>query len=325
MLRAKILEEFSILNCIESQEWLERYVDFCLEKNVGSKKLKQTSSHHILPAAKTLSFKQYSNLRENPWNKSELYYYDHYYAHFLLAKAINHISIYIAFCGMHKKDVQLDRLTESELIPADEFQHIWSSRNQLISDDRNSLVDHDGVLITKAKSIHLKVDWTNAKELASRRFSGSGNPTHRHGVVDKIRQKKTTTIINGKNMDTISAERAAETMRKEFILDGEVTTQYRENGKKLAQTLATSDLGKRRAAVKKERYYSSEDCPMVIVKNALDETYSEVMTLNAARKISPGIDKKTKADYLGKSAFGRNKFVREGKEDLIGLYAERLP
>jgi hypothetical protein len=190
-----------------------------------------------------------------------------------------------------------------------------------------SLVENDsGELVSKASFIYSKVDWGNAREILSKRVSGLGNPVHIPGVVDKIRKKKSSMFINGKNLDTISAERAAKTMKKEIILeDGTITTRYKENGKKLSHTLATTDLGKRRAAKKKERYYSSDECIMCVVRNALDESYEQIMPINEARKLSPGIDKKTKANYLGKSAFGRNKFVREGKEHLIGLYAERLP
>ena len=262
MRRNKILKEFSALNCITNRHTLEEYVDFCLEKDVVIKKRKQTSSHHILPSAKTLPFREYSNLKENNWNKAELTYYDHYYAHFLLAKAINHIATYSAFCGMHKKDVILERLSKEDLISENEFEHIWKNRNQLISADRLTLIENDnGNLVTKAFFINSKIDWTNLKEITSKRVSGLGNPVHIPGVVDKIRKKKSSTFIDGKNLDTISAERAAETMKKEIILeDGTITTRYKENGKKLSHTLATTDLGKRRATVRTKRYYSSEDC-----------------------------------------------------------------
>ena len=43
------------------------------------------------------------------------------------------------------------------------------------------------------------------------------------------------------------------------------------------------------------------------------------------RAISPGLEKKTFENYLGKSAFGKTVFVRDKKEHLIGLYVEKLP
>jgi hypothetical protein len=188
------------------------------------------------------------------------------------------------------------------------------------------IIEVDGKRMTKAKYLNSKVDWTNSKAMTSVRVSGLGNPTYKPGVIEKIRRKKETTFINGKNLDVISAERAAKTMKKEFVLDnGTITTTYKENAKKLSRTCATSDLGKRRALIRKERYYSSYTCPKVVVKNALDENYSEIMTLNDARKLSPGIDKKTKEEYLGKSKFAKTMFKRNGKEHLIGLYAEILP
>lgn len=320
-----ILNSFLTLACEIDIPVLERYISFCIERDIGKKKNKASSSHHILPAAQNLPFGRYRNLRENSWNKSELIYSDHYFAHYLLAKAVKHVSTISAFCAMHNQDVILSRLTEEDLISAEEFQQIYHYRNYLISKDRMQIVtDADGNLMTKAKLIHSSVDWSNARKLTSERTKGSGNPVHLPGVVEKIRERKRTLIVDGKNMDTIGAEKAAASMKKEFLKDGVLTTQYRENGKKLSETLKTTDLAKRRAATRKKKYYSGKECPMVIVKNAFDPSYSVVMSLNEARKISPGIDKKTKEDYLGKSKYAQTVFYRDSKEYLIGLYAERL-
>lgn len=320
-----ILELFKRIDCITSHENLARYVDFCIDNSKGTKTRGRTTSHHILPCAKNLPWRDYMKLSENPWNKAELTYYDHYYAHYLLAISIDHISIQSAFCGMHKKDLTLGRIDENELISEVDFEHQYERRNELIRQDRLRVITlDDGTQMTKAKFMYSTVDWSNARKLSSLRWSGDKNPSLDKSSLEKMRNTKSVIGQEGKTLDTISAERAAETMKREFINErGEVTTRYRENAKKLANLLKTTDLGKRRAESRKKRYY--QNCPMVVVKNALDESYAVVMSLNSARKLSPGIDKKTKDDYLGKSAFGRNKLTREGRSHLIGLYAERLP
>lgn len=325
MIKEILLEHFYKSDCIINHDNLVRYIEFCL-KNDRVRKIKgETTSHHILPRAKRLPWQEYKNLVEYPWNKSELTYYDHYYAHYLLSLSIDHISIQSAFCGMHKKDVNLGRISESELIGKDEFEHQYKKRNELISKDRLTLITNDaGIVMTKAKMIHLRTDWTNSKRISSERMLGVDNPSNNPVVIAKTRNTKSLISNEGKSLDTISAERAAEVMKKEFVNgEGEITTIYKETGKKLSHILRTTDLATRRADVRRERYY--QNCPMVIVRNALDESYVSIMSLNEARKLSPGIDKKTKHNYLGKTTFGRNKFIKDNKAHLIGLYAERLP
>lgn len=328
MTKNRIMEEFlnlddNIINHIK----LEEYIDFCIKNNKKEKIKGKTTSHHILPMAKNLPFRKFSNLKENDWNKSELSYSDHYYAHYLLTQAIDHISILIAFTGMHMRDFVIDRISENELIPSDEFSKIWENRNRKIKDHRLEIItDEDGNKMTRASYYTKKRKLSkNTLERMSERMSGDNNIVHKDGVVTKIRETKKNTFIDGKNMDTLSAERAAETMKKEFINDkGETTTIYKENGKKISQTLKDTDIAKRRAETRKNNYYSSQECPRVIVKNILDESYSEEMTLNEARKISPALDSKTKDNYLGMSKYGKNILIKRGKSNLIGLYCERI-
>lgn len=241
-------------------------------------------------------------------------------------KAVDHISTYHAFSCMHKRDFKRGWITENDLICPDEFDLIWAKRNQKISERRLEIVNHNGKEMTRASIYQINRVYTQKqREKASLSFSGDKNPTKNPLVVDKIRKTKSTTYIGIKNLDTISAERAAETMKKEYVdYDGNVTTIYKENGKKLSETLKNSDLGKRRAHKKKENYYSSIECPRVIIFNIFDDNFREEMTLNAARKISPALDTKTKEDYLGKSKFGQTILTKRGKEKLIGLYCEIL-
>ena len=129
MKKAKIMKEVSVLseNIVDILA-LEKYVDFCITNSKKDKIKGKTTSHHILPAAKTLPFKKFINLKENKWNLSELTYSDHYKAHYLLAKAIDHYSTIFAFCSMHNKDLKLKRISEIDLIEDCEFQKIWAKR-----------------------------------------------------------------------------------------------------------------------------------------------------------------------------------------------------
>jgi hypothetical protein len=329
MVKNRIVQEFqklddNIINHIK----LEEYIDFCIKNNKIEKIKGKTTSHHILPMAKKLPFTKFSNLKENSWNKSELSYGDHYYAHYLLTQAIDHISVLIAFSGMHMRDFRLSRISENELISTDEFNKIWENRNRKIKEHRLEIIqDDDGNKMTRAYyySKNIKLSKSTIERM-SERMSGDNNIVHKDGVVDKIRETKQKTYIDGKNLDTISAERAANTMKKEFINDkGELTTIYKENGKKISEILISNGLAKKRAQGRRERYYASPDCPRVIVYNVFDESYIEEMTLNAARKISPALDTKTRENYLGMKNTAKDKLIKKGKAHLIGLYCERIP
>ena len=141
-----IMKEFSKLSQnIVDLEKVEEYVDFCLSKRIPEKLLKKTTSHHILPAAKTLPFKQWTDLNEHAWNKAELFYSDHYRAHYLLMKSVDHISTYHAFAAMHKKDFTMGRLNGADLIGDEEFNLIWKIRNEKVSQRRLEIIDIGGI------------------------------------------------------------------------------------------------------------------------------------------------------------------------------------
>lgn len=60
------------------------YFNYCLEHKTNKTKYK-TEMHHILPKS---IFPQYMNFDLYPWNKVNLTYSDHIYAHYLIAKAM---------------------------------------------------------------------------------------------------------------------------------------------------------------------------------------------------------------------------------------------
>jgi hypothetical protein len=330
-MKDKILEEFSVLDCIISHKKLEEYVDFCLSNTISNKN--NSSSHHILPVAKTLPFKKFENLKDYPWNKAELSYYNHYYAHFLLAQAINHLSVITAFCGMHKKDIILERLSENDLINESEFNDLYTNRNVLISKWRKEIISIDGVEMSRAKFYNLnRIVPQKEKDKHIKRMK-ENNIVHLPGVLEKLRKTKSETFINGKNLDTISAELAAETMKKEFYLEsGELTTRYKENGRKISKTLNTEFLdsngnittlakekGKiiQKTLIAKGKFY--------YLKNVFDFTICEHLPAVEIRKICANLEKKTKENYLGQELSAQTLLIKNGKEHFIGSYVERCP
>jgi len=313
---------------------LDNYVQFCIDNDTRTKINGKTSYHHILPRGKNTPFKQYENLKDYSWNGVHLTHYNHYYAHYLLSKAIA-LPIYLyIFIAMHNKDKKLNRLCESELIPKDEFTLLMETRNKNISNDRKTLVFHNGEYITKAKM------WKTQNPLSSEilqkmsdRMKGENNIVNKKGVVEKIRKTKQTTIIDGKNLDSISALRASETMKKEILDEyGNITTQYKLNAIKLSNHLNTeivledgtiSTIAKERGKIKGKKM--REQGKKYVLKNVFDDTYSIVKYAVEIREISPGLEHKTKENYLGMSKFGQTHLKKHNKDNLIGLYVEILP
>lgn len=332
MQREKLMKEFAVLNCIQSYEYLEQYVNFCIE-NHQQEKSKATSTHHILPQAKSLPFVKFKNLKSHPWNRCELKHYDHYIAHYLLTKALKHLSVHTAFCGMHYKDVKREFISETELLDETEFDKIYQMRNKMLSEFLLEKIEFNGKIMTRASMHSMKRQYTDEeKQKMSDRFSGDKNIVHMNGVVDKIRQTKLTTIIEGKNLDTISAERAADTMRKRYIKeDGSETSIYEQNAIKLSKTLMKQIIDSdgnittiaksrskkgRKTLIMKGKFYK--------LKNVFDDSVCKILPAIEIRKLSPGLEKKTKDDFLGKSKFGFNRFSKRGDHHLIGLYVEEL-
>ena len=327
-----IMKHFLNLNCVVNFNALEEYIDFCINNDVNTKIPKETSSHHILPIAKTLPFKKFRDFNAYPWNKAELTYHNHYIAHYLLAIAINHLSILNAFTGMHNKDFENGRISHDELITKDEYAKIYKLRNTMISNYRKEKIETRYGNISRASFYYLenKQSFERSQKQTANRMKNN-NIVNLPGVLEKMRNTKKTTFIDGKNLDTIGAEKAAETMKIEFELNGNLTTTYKENGKKLSTYLNTEleDCNGNKTTIAKEKGKNHSKKLIAkgnfyLLKNVFDETINEILSAIDVRNISPGLEYKTKDNYLGKSKFGQNYFIARNKKNLIGLYVEKL-
>ena len=330
MTKEFILSEFSKLgNIIKNQNYLEKYVDFCISKNLSENEYSNSAVHHILPRAKTLPFKTYENLQENPWNKSVLTYYDHYYAHFLLTQAVDHLAVYFSFCKMHNADLKNGRITEEELINETFYNEIHYNRIRNWKEYLLEKIEIDGVIKTRASHSNANRNLSaETKKKNSDRMKGDKNIVHLVGVVDKIRKTK-----KDNDLDQISAERAAKKMKEEFINDdGEVTTIYKESAKKQSATLNREYLNENNKITSKAVEYGKQrsidrtvNGRWFKIKNVFDDLFELVIPENYVRKISPALMFKTKDEYLGKSKFGQTVFNKSGRTYLIGLYSVELP
>lgn len=325
-----ILNQFYKLNCIKDYKVLEEYVDFCLEYDNKETIKGKTANHHILPMSKNLPFYKFSKLNKNPWNKSVLFHKDHYYAHYLLYKAIDHYSIIYSFCAMHNKDLKLNKIKEEDCIDLEEYQKIFEERNKKISKANKQIVKFEGIEMTKAKMssiIRLRNEDISYKIRRSERMSGDNNPAKKPEVVEKIRFTK----INNK-LDKISAERAAITMKKIFIDEnGNHTTIYEQNGKKISAHLnqeiilkdgSITTVAKLKARKKGDNAILNGKFYKVL--NVFDTEYLQILPAIKVREISPGLEKKTKDNFLGKTKFGITTLTKKNKKHLIGLYVEEL-
>jgi len=97
------------LNCLDKVDEykVEKYVDFCLNNNLG-KNIDDSNLHHILPKADKL-FPEYSNLKKYKWNGVYLTYKNHQRAHEMLAEAIDNSSIFHAWWMMFKNEKKYDK------------------------------------------------------------------------------------------------------------------------------------------------------------------------------------------------------------------------
>ena len=297
---------------------LRRYIDFCIENDL-KRKVKGTSSHHhILPASKNMPFYTYSNLRENRWNGTHLTYANHYYAHWLLYEAINHHSVVFSFCAMHYQDFTLNRIEEKDLLSPEIVQECMENRSQHFIAWLYAIGD-DGLTNLERKSKNIVLSEETLKKM-SNRMSGKNNIVYIPGVVEKIQETKSTTFIDGKNMHTVSAERAAKTM----IENG----TYIESGKKHSNTLKTivefegkmmsmnEKLGierSRRETVKGRKF---------VIRDVFNEDLEIYTYHNIVASVSTSLPYSSKENHLGKQL---NSVARlSDRKHLIGLYVEEV-
>ena len=321
-MKNKILNEFQTSGLsIKDLSRLEEYVTFCLEHN---KQLKSnSSSHHILPSSKILPFRKFSNLAEYKWNKAELTYYDHYFAHYLLTLAIDHISVYTAFCLMHNKDVVLKRIKEADLIQSDEYEKIYQKRNLLISQHRKELVEYNGMIISRASAYSKAIDYSLLHEFLSDKMKGNKNIIHLPGVLSKMRKTKSRILENGSSLDQISSLRASLTMKRK--ING--ISIYDNSAKKISNTLTIIEIDGTSIAQKRGKLLSKllqSRGKWYTLKHAFKPKFEKVISAVELRKISAILELKTKENYLGRSKFGKTTLTQNNKQYLIGLFVEKL-
>ncbi len=314
---------------------LKEYVEYCSQKDMGYAIKGETNHHHIIPrCGKSSLFEEYKSLSKCPWNGVHLMHYDHYYAHYLLCCAIQYPPFLYSFISMHYKNRKMLSMHDVTLINREEFNIIFKERNKKISQDKNTLVYVNGQYMTKAKLLAM-----NRKPLTDeqqndkkQRMVGKNNIVYNEGVVDKIRTTKINTILDGKNMDEVGAMRAANTMKKTFIKEsGEVTSIYKETSKKISLTLNAEIVDKdgqittkAKQRGKKHSMLLRKRSKLYILKNVFDDTVNIILDAKSIRDISPGLETKTKENYLGSSTWGRNDLIKKQKQHLIGLYVEEF-
>jgi len=297
---------------------LDSYLCFIEKHNQHQNKKGETSLHHILPQAKNLPFTKYKNLKENPWNGVYLSYKDHYIAHYLLCSVSHQYSIISAFCAMNNLDLKNKRLTEDDLIGAEEYQRLIKLRTKkmLIWLDT---VREDG-LTNKQYQIQNRTLSKETLKKLSERMSGKNNIVYKPGVVAKIINTKNNRIINGKNMHVISAERAAKTMIKNGT--------YKQSAIKHSHTLNELTLYNGKYITKAQKYgidrsiVRTPQGRMYSIKSIYDDSIYFEVYANTARQVTPGYESVSKDKYLGKHTISHKSFVN--REYLIGLYFEEI-
>jgi len=275
----RILQEFknSDIN-IKSQQKLEEYIDFCLEQNIGNKIISETEHHHILPDG---LFPNFSNLNENKFNGTHLTFDNHYKAHSLLVQAISNPSMVFAWNSMNNMNVKNNRISNPEDLIGSEMYSILRKeylKNKRIW-DYTEIILEDGTVSTNAKE--------NARKAA-------------------ISRKKLTTDITGNiiTIQELSNRRCSETKNKEFILNGEITTNAKESTKRLVISNSKKSV----------RYNIFKDGKIVI----------ENIMRKDMIKISQLLLKTGSENKLGNSKVSADRFIRQGKGDLIGLYSLKI-
>lgn len=116
-------------------EHLNKYIDFCISNHDPA--LDKGANHHIL--SRTI-FPEYDNFNDNVWNLSRLSHYNHYIAHALLFKSINHITIGYAWYGMNNKNFLLEKDKPIELIGPELYEELLLKRNKLCSENTSGKV-----------------------------------------------------------------------------------------------------------------------------------------------------------------------------------------
>lgn len=247
---------------IKSLNYLIEYIKFCLNNDEGCKKVNSknyslTSYHHILPSA---LFPNYKKLSENSWCGAHLTFYNHYYAHWLLANALNEYSQTHAFICMHIRDVKNGRIAKSELISKEEVNFLMCKRATLQLEFESRIINTEFGVMTnkeyaskKASILKQSLNWKNSigkeqvtkfiKTVLTPKLDEAGKET---SLSKEIAKKSATTMrkifldedSNETTIYKLASKKCAETKSKIFLdEDGKETNIYKESGKKLSHKL----------------------------------------------------------------------------------------
>lgn len=268
-------------------------------------------NHHIIPKCLCKN-KQWKNFKTN---LVLLTVKEHYICHILLTKIFPHNKNLLYACWWMSKSKDIN------------FLNYLKKQYSLIQSERASKL-FKGKKKSREQTLKaIKTRLKKHKEEISQRMKGKNNIVYKEGVVNKIINTKSNTIINGKNMFTISAERAAKTMKNVYITDtGEETTIYKESSKKHSKTLNQIVYFNNTEMTLKQKYgiersiERTKQGKKYILKNIFDGSFEKIMYQNEIMKISPALYKLRKENYLGKSKYGKTTLTKKGKEHLIGLY-----
>jgi len=303
-MKTKILQEFlnSTLE-IKSQEKLKQYIQFCITNNQQEKIKGKTSYHHILPQANSC-FPKYSNLKENPWNGTHLLYSDHYYAHYLFTEAIDNYSQLSAFCAMNNKDIKNGRISENDLIPAEEFQKKMEERSE----------NHSKLLNSK--------EWRNTKgKIQSEKHKEIKNSEEWKNTIGKEQARKIKETKNSIEWENTTGKKMKDKMSYTKNSEEWKNTIGKEQARKIKETLNSEEWKKEVGINHRKKILSTK-----LKKGKWFKLYT-----NSSIKIMPYCDLNELSSSLPKSSFekplGNSKssiatLKRFGNFHKVGWYAE---
>jgi len=347
----KIFLESNIL--IKSENKLDDYILFCIDKNVGHKIKNKTECHHILPKTDSLPFGIYSDLHTNNWNGTHLIYEDHIKAHVKLNNAVEHWSItYTVYKYLVKGDLTLtveealilkneNALKMSKVISQAkntdyykkyiEPKRAMKYKKTIREIEENGLTKLENKTIKACKTKQSK-EWkeTVGKEAIKKKventdYARSGkkcSETKQSKEWKETIGKEATRKRLEKTDYTKNGKKSKETKEKIFIKNGEITSIYKENGKKCSKTKQSKEWKETVGAgiIKKLEENSR-------IKHGTYTIYkdSEIIESNLLRKeinkISQAFIKTSPKKLLGDTKRSRTLLTKNNKEKYIGCYA----
>jgi hypothetical protein len=325
---------------ITSMDRLNQYIKYCIDNNQNKKILNEdgyseTSYHHILPNA---LFQKYSVLKYNKWNGTHLEHFKHYYAHWILTEAIDDYGQLFAFCSMHKTDVKLGRINESDLIPENEFQEkmeertkkylIWYKENEKMMREKQLIWKSNNTeIIEQGRLKHIEtinsIDWLE-------NIGNNMRQKQKETKSSKEWQENVWKPAMEKRLKLIGSKEWKESVGKEAIKKYKLWTENNpdliiERSKKCAKTKLSKEwkesVGiKFKINTRKTKILSSKEKYGVFDVYKDDTLIFSNMSKSELRKISGPLYKATKEKPMGHSKSSRTKLTQLGKEEYIGYY-----